>query len=731
MNTDHRNKLFISRSIMLGLLVGVLLLVGSGAYALNAIRTYTPALTTQLFDRNGQLLYEIYDTEHRLWVSQSQIPEQLKQATIAIEDERFYQHGGVDPIAIGRAIKSIFIDKEFQGASTITQQYVKNAFLSPERTLDRKIKEAVIASLVEISLDKQEILERYLNEVAYGGVHYGVQAASHYYFNKDVKDITLAQSALLASLTKAPTVLNPQSNLSAAKQRQRIVLDKMYQLGFINQDELQKALEQSLDLTFTQKTFLAPHFSLMIRDQLFGKYGERKVTTGGFRVKTSLDLALQIYAEEAVSSEMQTLSSANVNNAAALVINPETGEILSLVGSKDYYNPSIDGAYNVITASRQPGSSFKPFVYALAFENRYSPGTVLLDTPTTYKTAVGDYQPKNYDGQFHGPVSIRSALANSYNIPATRMLAVLGVRSLVNKAHALGFDYMKAENVGLSLALGGTEVRPLDMAYAYAAFANEGVKPEPLSILSVADRNGETIDTYKPKSGTKVFSSEIAFLISDILADDTARMSTFGPNSVLHTPDTTVAVKTGTTNDRRDNWTIGYTPDFVVTVWVGNSDNSPMSTITSGLSGASPIWRTITDALIKQKGNHWFTKPGGIVEARIDKRTGKKNCGSNHPDKEIYINGTQPTECASMSVERLLVEERGGEEVIISTATESMYEQFNKDPFQFIDEHKDILQADDTPTNVFIKEIGEPVSDPLARLTKSQGNTISLSLLPH
>lgn len=606
-------------------------------------------VSTKLFDRNGKLLYEIYADKKSTPVALTDIPENVKNATIAIEDKDFYNHYGIDITGIIRAAYKTIFKQKLEGGSTLTQQLVKTSLLTPDRTLRRKIRELALTLAVEIIYTKDKILELYLNEIPYGSTAYGIQAASELYFGKDVKDLNLAEASLLAGLTAAPSKYSPfGSNPQLAKERQKIVLGRMVEDGYITQEEAEKAEEQ--ELIFTKREVLkAPHFSLWVKELLAEKYGEATVERGGLRVTTTLDLEVQEEAEKAVIDEVSKLEKQNVGNGAALVTRPKTGEILAMVGSKDYNASNEDGKVNIIFAQRQPGSSIKPLNYALAIsDGRVTASTPLADVPTCFiQAGTAAYCPKNYDGSFRGVTQVRFALGNSYNIPAVRTLALNGLENFINFSRELGIStFQDPSRYGLSLTLGGGEVYPADMAVAYGVFANEGVKQPLISILKIEDYKGNVLEKVNPDdvalSGDKVMDADTAFIISNILSDNNARTAAFGPSSFLNVkghPE--VSVKTGTTNDRRDNWTIGYTKDIVALSWVGNNDNAPMSGAVSGVSGASPIWnRIITFALNKaekgdysqdEEGHGWAKQPTSVKGANVCNTSGTLPSDQSNP----------------------------------------------------------------------------------------------------
>ena len=611
-----------------------------------------------IYDRNGKLLYEIYAEKNRTPVSLKDLPEYIKWATIASEDKNFYRHHGFDFGGVLRAAYNIIFHQTLQGGSTITQQLVKNALLTPERTLHRKIREIILTYLVEVIYSKDRILEMYLNQAPYGGTAWGIQAAAQTYFNKDAKDLTLAESSLLAGLPASPTRFSPfGAHPELAQQRQERVLQLMVEDGYL--DESSKLKVQSSELVYAPPSvgIKAPHFVLYVKDLLAEKYSDTVVEQGGLKVTTTLDLDLQNFAQDTVATEVAKLKKLKVGNGAALVTNPKTGEILAMVGSKDYFAKDIDGNVNVTLRPRQPGSSIKPLNYALAFsKGTLTAATVLNDIPTCFKVAGQPlYCPVNYDGQFHGPVQARFALGNSYNIPAVKVLAMNGLTDFVASASAMGIATFKdPQNYGLSLTLGGGEVKMVDMATAFSAFANLGIRQDLWAIKKVEDQAGKVIFEQKEQEGPRVLSMEVAYLIDHILLDNNARSAAFGPSSFLvvkNHPE--VAVKTGTTNDLRDNWTIGWTPSVLVATWVGNNDNTAMSYVASGVTGASPIWNKIIGQALKNKTQQWPLKPDGIIGAQVCNVSGKlPNPDSPCPTRfEYFTPGTVPTEMENLNTD--------------------------------------------------------------------------------
>lgn len=595
------------------------------------------AVTTKIYDRKGELLYEIYSDQNRTPVTLDEIPKNLKDATIAIEDGEFYTHQGFSFKGIVRATSKIVFEKETQGGSTITQQLIRSALLSQEVSLERKIKEIILSVWAEKIYTKDQILQMYFNQVPYGGTAWGVEAAAQTYFGKDVKDLDLAESALLAGLPAAPTIYSPfGSHPEMAFERQKEVLRRMVEEGYITDQDRQKAQSEKIVFNKPDIGLNAPHFVMYIRDLLAQKYGLRMVEQGGLRVMTSLDLETQKKAEEIVKNEMPSLTPLQVGNAAALITDPRNGEILAMVGSSDYFDVSRDGNVNVALTPQQPGSSIKVVNYAAALQNGFTAATLINDSPITYKFDNSpSYSPVNYDGNFHGWVTLRNALGNSYNIPAVRVLAKIGVQTMIDQAKKMGVEsWTDSNRYGLSLTLGGGEVTMLEMAQVYDTLANNGLHQKLTPILKITDYQGNTLEDNTNLEGNQALSSDVAFIISDILSDNKARSSAFGPTSLLNIPGKWVAVKTGTSNEKRDNWTIGYTPFFVVTVWVGNNDNSPMNPIlTSGITGATPIWRKITDYMLEKRGTMAPSIPGSVI---------KISCRGND---EYFIRGTESGAC--------------------------------------------------------------------------------------
>jgi penicillin-binding protein 1C len=626
-----------------------------------ALEERQPRLTTKIYDRSGELLYTIFDEEDRVLVTLHDISPYLIQATIAMEDDKFYEHWGISFEGIIRAVEHNISAETVHGGSTITQQLVKNTLLTPVKTWKRKTQEAVLAVAVDAIYTKEEILERYLNEVNYGGSIYGVEQASQWYFSKSAKDLTLAESAFLAGLPVAPTAYSPFGPTpERAKHRQQEVLRRMFEEGYIQQADMDEALNAQLVFRHNRYDIKAPHFVMYVRDLLEKEYGEEMVSRGGLEVWTSLDLSVQASAEAAVRQELDRLGKLQVKNGASLVTNPRSGEILAMVGSRDYFDSENDGQVNVTLRPRQPGSSIKPITYATAFEHGYTPTTTIEDTPVVYKVEGSPpWAPKNYDGRFHGRVTLREALGSSYNIPAVRLIAALGVNNVVNKGRAMGIStWDDSSRFGFALTLGGGDVTMYDMAQVYGTLSNNGYTVKLNPILQVQTPGGENlylnpcVESTHPCQGVRSVNPLAAYQVTSILKDNQARTPAFGPSSVLAIPHHEVAVKTGTTNNLRDNWTIGYTSDRVVVSWVGNNDNTPMSAVASGITGASPIWRSIMDGLLENQSEwHVFATPDGFERVKICQSTNTLPCDQcPRVTEEIFPKGMAPTRACTAAM---------------------------------------------------------------------------------
>jgi 1A family penicillin-binding protein len=575
--------------------------------------------STKIYDRTGKvLLYDIHKDVKRRVVAFADIAADLKNATVAIEDSEFYQHHGLKPTAMLRALLVDLVSGQLhQGGSTITQQVIKNTLLTKEKTWVRKLKELVLAPKLEKVKTKEEILTIYLNENPYGGNIYGIEEAAQTYFHKKASELTLAESAYLAALPQAPTYYSPYgSNRAALDARKNLVLSRMAELGFITAEA--KELAQKTEVSFfplSDSSIKAPHFVQYIREQLEEKYGAEALLTEGFNVTTTLDWDLQQKAEAVVKKYVATnITNFNAHNAGLIAINPKTGELLTMVGSADYFDTAADGNFNVTLAHRQPGSAFKPFAYAQAFNKGFTPETALFDVPTQFDTNCATnpakcYTPGNYDDKFRGPLTMREALAQSINIPSIKTLYLAGIPDTIKLAKNMGITTLTdPTRYGLTLVLGGGEVTLLDLTSAYGVFANDGLRQAPFSISTITNPAGEILYTAPPAAPERVLPEQSARLVSDILSDNVARTPLYGPTSALYFGSRPVAAKTGTTNDYRDTWIVGYTPSLAVGAWAGNNDNSAMEKKVAGLIVA-PLWRAFMDQALAGQPIERFTPP--------------------------------------------------------------------------------------------------------------------------
>lgn len=680
-------KIFIPGPVKLAIIVGLILSFTLGySYFLVTLAHDLPSperlseiegpLTTFIYDRNGKLLYRLYEGRNRTLVTLDELPKQLVQATIAIEDKNFYSHPGVDLYAVARALVANLKSEELQGGSTITQQLIKNTLLTPERTFERKIKEILLAYWAERLYNKDQILQMYFNEAPYGGTAWGIEAAAEVYFNKKASQLDLAESAFLAGLPASPTDFSPFGpHPELAKERQKEVLIRMVEEGYIGQNEADKVSSEPLTFTPPSDLIKAPHFVMYVRSLLSKKYGEKVVSQGGLNITTTLDLDIQQIVEDIVAEEVGRLAPLKVGNGAAMVTDAKTGQILAMVGSKNYFD-SKDGNYNVTIALRQPGSSIKPITYVTGFKQGYSPGTILLDSPTVFKNSWETYAPVNYDGKFRGPLPIRSTLAESRNVPAVKMLALVGISNMISTARDLGLTTLNDESrYGLSLTLGGGEVKMVDMMVVFGTFANNGIKFNSTPLLKVTDSAGLVLEDSGEQRGVRVLPAGLAYLITDILADARARVPAFGSNNLLTIPGHQVAVKTGTTDSKRDNWCFGYTPEFVVGVWVGNNNNAPMDPqLTSGVTGATPIWNRIMSSLLINREPIAFTRPGDVIEGVVD---GKR---------DLVINGQAPKTIVGIGKKKIQDDKSKEEKEVItftdpfSAATSDQFTQPQVNP---------------------------------------------------
>lgn len=617
-------------------------------------------MSTKITDRNGEVLYDVYQDERRNPVTKEQLPEYLKNAVVAIEDKDFYKHRGFDPLTPFRIAYNIVVNRRVIGGSTLTQQLVKNSLLSNERTLTRKLKEFILALEIERQFSKDEILLMYLNDAPYGGTAVGVGSAAQVYFNKNVQDLTLVESAILAGLPQRPTAYSPffgrtdEDGQPLWQLRTKGVLRRMREDGFIDEQLEQQAIEQLPQVEFAEQTVAikAPHFVFYVQDQLEEMFGSEMVEQGGLQVTTTLDLPFQTEAQNIVAEEIEKVVDLNITNGASVTMDPRNGEILSMVGSKNYFADDIPGKFNVaVDGLRQPGSSIKPVTYVTGLKQGMTPATMFVDAFTSFapNDSADPYEPRNYDGIFRGPISMRRALGESNNVVAVKTLATVGVESMLSTAYDMGFKTLEPtrENMnrfGLAVTLGGAEVHLIDTVTAYSSFANGGTTVEPVSILEVKDTQGNVLYQHRNVSGKRVLQEEEAFLINSILSDDQARSGAFGTGSQLNVQNRPIAVKTGTTNDQKDNWTIGWSRSTIVGVWVGNNDNTSMTRVASGVTGASPIWRRITLAAIDSgRTTDAWDIPSGVEQVAVDQISGYPAHDDLPSRTEWVIKGSLPT----------------------------------------------------------------------------------------
>jgi 1A family penicillin-binding protein len=580
--------------------------------------------STKIYDRTGEvLLYDLHQDVKRTIVPLEDMSRHIKNATVAIEDDQFYNHFGIDLRAIVRAAVTNLQDGDLlggQGGSTITQQVIKNSVLENDKKLSRKVKEAILSIKLERELTKEEILEVYLNESPYGGTIYGIEEASQSFFNKAASDLTLPEAAYLAAIPQAPSRLSPfGNNKDLLDQRQQLVLERMRINGFITIEEYEGA--KDVEVTFSTGAITgikAPHFVMTIIEELTEQFGEEAMAEQGLRIITTLDYELQAAAEEIVKRKsLENTDKFNASNAGLVATDPQTGDVLVMVGSRDYFDEEIDGKYNVTLASRQPGSSIKPFVYANAWRQGFLPATILFDVPTQFSPVceawdtTSDspcYAPQNYNHKFVGPISMRNALAQSLNIPAVKTLYLAGLTNTLKFVNDMGLNTLNdPDRYGLTLVLGGGEVRLKDMTHAYGIFANSGIRTTPRSILRIEDANGNIIEE-RAVSEQRVLEENVAYMVSDVLSDNVARAPLWGSWSLVNFGDRDVAIKSGSTNNLRDAWIMGYAPNMAVGAWVGNNDNATMG---GGLSGliTTPMWREFMDIALEKIEVQTFTQP--------------------------------------------------------------------------------------------------------------------------
>lgn len=656
----------------------------------NSLQYFDPKQTTHIYDRKGNLLYRTYQDEDRYFVKVAEIPDVIKQATIASEDVDFYDHFGLSIKGIVRAAKKNYFEEDLQGGSTITQQLVKNTLLTSERTFTRKIKEAVLAIEMERRFTKDQILEMYLNKISYGGTSYGIKSAARKYFGKDLGELNVAEASFLAGLPASPSNYSPLTNdLSVGKARQRDVLNLMVSAGYLSPEQADTAYNEELNFVAKGEIIKAPHFVNYVISELEKRYGQQMISQGGLEVYTTIDMDLQNQMQQIISKDVSDMTQKyNVTNGAGLVTNPATGEILAMVGSVNYWDDKNDGQVNVATSLRQPGSSIKPITYALAFENGYSPFDMIDDSPISFPIPnEKPYTPENYDGGFHGRVTLKTALANSYNIPAVKLLDKLGVNNFIDFATSAGITSFSDKNrFGLAITLGGGEVKMVDMATAYSMFPNGGYRVDVDPIIRVYDRYGkvvyengcaklsreeESMFTHKIISSnyqqseisgfdncerTRIISPSSSYYISNILSDNNARLSAFGYSNNLGIKEKQVAVKTGTTQNLKDNWAIGYTNNYMVITWIGNNDGAQMKNIASGYSSASKLWRDTFDYIIKTRNvPEKLDVPEDMEEILVCPYTNTLACDGCPNIKRLYVKGTEPKRrCNAEEVNKVL-----------------------------------------------------------------------------
>lgn len=627
------------RVLKISLYVAALfLIVGSLTFAAvslslpdpNKINARIVPQSTKIYARDGTtLLYEIHGEAKRTLVDLNEIPDYVKQATIAIEDKNFYNNPGVDWKGILRSIFKNLSSGNLtgQGGSTITQQFVRNAILTREKTFTRKIKEIVLAIEMEQRFTKDEILKLYLNEIPYGQNAYGIEAAAQTYFGKKARDLTLAEAAYLAALPQAPTFYSPNGpNRDRLENRKNLVLTAMKEEGYISDAQYNQAKAEKAAFNKIRDAIIAPHFVLYVQDLLAKEYGEKTLEEGGLKVITTLDYKLQQIAEKAVKDGVaRNEKRYGANNSSLVAMDPKTGQILAMVGSRDYFNESVEGQVNVSVRNLQPGSSIKPYVYATAFKKGMSPATMLIDVPTVFGT-YGDkeYKPQNYDGSSHGALNMRKALAGSLNVPAVKTLALSGISDAIDTMKEMGITAdLNTDVCGLSLVLGGCEISLLDHTSAMGVFANMGIRHEKTPIISITDGQGKTLEKFEEGPGEQAIDPQVAYEIISIMTDNDARAFIFGSKSPLILPDRVVAAKTGTTQSWKDGWTLGYTPSLVAGVWVGNTNGTAMKTGADGVIVAAPIWNQFMREALKDTIPEQFLEPSGIQHIVVDALSGK------------------------------------------------------------------------------------------------------------
>lgn len=654
--------------------------------------------SSKIYARDGTLLYNVHGDQNRTLVTLDKVPKYLIDATVAIEDQNFYKHRGFDYQGYARSIRDLIFEGRVTGGSTLTQQLVKNALLSPERTVIRKIKEFILSVQIEQRFTKDQILQLYLNEIPYGGTAWGSEAAANQYFNKNVGDLNLTESAILAGFPQRPSVYSPFGlDPEAYIERTKDVLRRMKEDGYITEEQEEKAVKGLPKVKFANfgEGITAPHFALYVKQILEEKYGVKFVQEGGLQVTTSLDLKLQNMAQKVVKDEIKKNGKAlQMSNGAVVIQDTKTGEILALVGSKDYFAKDIQGNFNVpVLGLRQPGSALKPFNYITGFKKGYTPATMFLDVSTDFG---GGYRPGNYDDRFHGPQSVRNSLGNSYNIPAVKMLGVNGVSEMIGTLQDFGITTLNDPNqYGLSLTLGGGAIKMLELNNAYATLGNLGKKVSPVAILKITDSSGKIIeefnrDEFIKSEGKQVVTPEHAYLIDHILADRIAKYAAYGTywaDRLNFRSD--IAVKTGTSELKIDNWAFGTTPSYTVGVWVGNNDNTPMHpSISSGVTGAAPIWRVVIENVLKGKKVENFKRPSGIVSMKVDALTGQKPLKGSKTKTDLFTKW-QPAPENSMMVKKRICKPSG---LLVNDSCEEAGKAIDKVYFVLTDPYIDLFQ---------------------------------------
>ncbi len=670
---------YLASFSLVAMVIGIFVLIGVFAFFSrelpdpNRLLERSFELSTRFYDRNDKLLYEVFGDKNRSLVNIADVSQDVVHATLATEDADFYFHNGFSLRGMARAAKNSIFGGELQGGSTLTQQVIKNSLLTSERTLPRKIKEFILSLQLENKYSKEQIIQMYLNESPYGGQNYGVLSAAKIYFNKTPKDLSLAESAYLAGLPQRPSYYsNFGTNPAAGIERKNYVLYLMHERGwfgpdgkryFISDDDYNKAKSEALSFQQFDRPFSAPHFVLYTKQVLVDMFGEDVVERGGLQVKTSLDMDVQNSAEKIVQEEVDKAHSLNVYNGAMVALDPKTGQIIAMVGSKGYNLKSepegcisggtdegsckFDPYVNVATSLRQPGSSIKPITYATMLGQGYTASFPFLDVPTRFQGSSPDkpYIPVNYDGTFRGVVSLRRSLANSLNIPAVKALKIVGIDNMIDTAEKMGIStFTDRQRYGLALTLGGGETKLLELTGAFNVFAAKGIYRRPSSIIEVKDSQGNVIYKNLDNQGNQVISPEVSYVISDILSDDGARSDVFGPGSLLNIKGHTVAVKTGTTDDKRDNYAIGFTPSLTVGVWVGNSNNEKMNPyVASGITGATPIWNRFFTEYLKDKPAEKFDTPETVKKITVDRLTGMLPESESETRSEWFVKGSEPT----------------------------------------------------------------------------------------